>query len=72
MPADTDVIDEGRVIDVLPGKFKVETSVGAIVLAHLSGKMRQNSIRVVLGDRVKIAMSPYDLTKGRILERLRE
>lgn len=72
MPADTDVVDEGRVVDVLSGKFKVETSAGATILAHLSGKMRQNSIRVVLGDRVKVAMSPYDLTKGRIIERLRE
>ena len=72
MPADTDIQAEGTVTDVLPGgKFWVELSTNkAKVLAHLSGRMRTFSIKVVLGDRVQLAMSPYDLTKARITRRL--
>ena len=71
MPADTDIEAEGTVTDVLPGgKFKVRLDNGAEILAHLAGKMRMFSIKVVLGDRVKVAMSPYDLTKGRLTRRL--
>jgi len=63
-----DVIDaEGRVIEVLPNaRFKVELSNGHVINAYLSGKLRMNYIRVLEGDAVKVEMSPYDMTKGRI------
>ena len=63
-----DVIEvEGVVIDALPNAmFKVELSNGHVILAHISGKLRTNYIRIVPGDRVTVEMSPYDLTKGRI------
>ena len=58
---------EGIIVETLPNAmFKVELSNGHVILAHISGKMRQNFIRILLGDRVKVEMSPYDLTKGRI------
>ena len=58
---------QGKVLDNLPqGKFKVELDGGHIVVAHVSGKMRMNNIRILPGDTVVIAMSPYDLTRGRI------
>ena len=58
---------DGVVVETLPNAmFKVELANGHVILAHISGKMRQNYIRIVLGDRVKVEMSPYDLTKGRI------
>ena len=59
---------EGKVLDNLPqGKFKVELDGGHIVVAHVSGKMRMNNIRILPGDTVVLAMSPYDLTQGRII-----
>jgi translation initiation factor IF-1 len=63
-----DVIEvEGVVIDALPNAmFKVELSNSHVILAHISGKLRTNYIRIVPGDRVTVEMSPYDLTKGRI------
>lgn len=62
---------EGEVVEMLPaGSFKVLLDNGHEVLAHLSGKMRMFKIRLVIGDRVKLEMSPYDLTKGRITRRL--
>ena len=63
-----DVIEvEGVVIDALPNAmFKVELSNQHVILAHISGKLRTNYIRIVPGDRVTVEMSPYDLTKGRI------
>ena len=66
-----DVIDaEGRVIEVLPNaRFKVELSPGGGGVAYLSGKLRMNYIRVLEGDAVKVEMSPYDLTQGRIVWR---
>lgn len=72
MPADTDINAEGVVVDVLPGgKFWVELDEsGSRVLAHLSGRMRTHSIKIVLGDRVQLALGVYDLTKGRITRRL--
>ena len=58
---------EGTVLECLPNTlFRVKLPNGAIVLCHLSGKMRLNYIRIMPGDKVKIEMSPYDLTKGRI------
>ncbi|MFO1242848.1 MAG: translation initiation factor IF-1 [Rickettsiales bacterium] len=58
---------DGEVIEVLPNTmFKVKLANEHIVLAHTSGKMRKNRIRVLAGDKVKVEMTPYDLTKGRI------
>ncbi len=58
---------EGTVVEVLPNTtFRVELKNGHIVLAHISGKLRMNNIRILPGDKVTIEMSPYDLTKGRI------
>jgi translation initiation factor IF-1 len=71
MPADSEIEAWGTVVDVLPGgTFRVKLDEGdGVVLAHLSGKMRINSIRVVLGDKVLLGLSAYDLTRGRILRR---
>jgi translation initiation factor IF-1 len=64
---------EGKVIKALPNaRFDVELDNGHKVIAHLSGKMRRYYIRIVTGDRVKIELSPYDLTKGRIVYRYNE
>jgi translation initiation factor IF-1 len=66
MPKDT-VEFSGKVIEALPSTtFKVQLENGHIVVAHLSGKLRQNYIRVLPGDRVTVEVSVYDLTKGRI------
>ncbi|HIJ66478.1 MAG TPA: translation initiation factor IF-1 [Candidatus Hydrogenedentes bacterium] len=63
---------EGTVIEPLPNAmFRVELKNGHKVLAHVSGKMRINFIRILPGDRVKLEMSPYDLTRGRITYRHR-
>lgn len=72
MPSDTDVIAEGEVIDIKPSIFvvRLDGKGEQRVIAHLSGKMRKFSIKVVLGDRVQLALSPYDLARGRILRRL--
>ena len=61
---------EGRVEEVLPNAmFRVRLEQGSEVLGFISGKMRQNRIQILLGDRVKVEMSPYDLTKCRIVYR---
>ena len=64
----SDVIEiEGTVVEKLPNTmFQVELENGHVILAHISGKMRQNFIHILLGDKVRVEMSPYDLTKGRI------
>ncbi len=69
-----DVIElEGKVVDVLPNAmFKVELPNGKVILAHISGKLRMNYIRILQGDTVKVEMSPYDLTRGRITWRSKE
>lgn len=66
-----DIIEaEGTVIEILPGtNFRVELSNGHVIIAYLCGKMRQHTVRVCVGDKVKIAMSPYDINKGRITYR---
>jgi translation initiation factor IF-1 len=70
VPADTDVMGRGVISDVLPGsKFKVRLENGHEITAYLSGKMRKFAIKVVLGDRVQVAMSTYDLSQGRITRR---
>ena len=68
-----DVIEvEGVVTDALPNAmFKVQLENGHEVLSHVSGKLRMNYIRIVPGDKVKLEMSPYDLSKGRITWRVR-
>ncbi|MCR5046538.1 MAG: translation initiation factor IF-1 [Treponema sp.] len=63
---------EGLVKEALPNTmFRVELKNGHIIMAHLSGKMRKHYIRIVPGDNVKVALSPYDLDKGRIIFRQR-
>ena len=57
---------EGVVTESLRGRFRVQLDSGHQVMAHLGGKLRKNFIRIVPGDRVKVEVSPYDLTKGRI------
>ncbi len=66
-----DIIEtEGVVIEVLPKtEFQVKLSNGHVILAYLGGKLRINNIRILEGDKVKIEMSPYDLSKGRIVYR---
>jgi len=72
-PSNKDVIEvEGTVSEALPNAmFKVELQNGHEVLAHISGKMRMNFIRVVPGDKVLVELSPYDLKRGRITRRVR-
>ncbi|MBU1023472.1 translation initiation factor IF-1 [bacterium] len=61
---------EGKVIEALPNAmFRVELDNGHVVLAHISGKIRMHFIRILPGDRVKIELSPYDLSRGRIVYR---
>lgn len=69
--AKEDVISlDGQVIEVLPNAmFRVKLEQGSMILGHISGKMRQNKIQILAGDRVRVEMSPYDLTKGRIVYR---
>jgi len=63
---------EGRVIEALPNAmFKVKLENGHMVLAHVSGKMRMNFIRILPGDKVKLELSPYDLSRGRITFRVK-
>ena len=66
-----DVIEvEGRVLEKLPNAmFQVELENGHRILAHISGKLRMNYIRILPGDKVTVEMSPYDLSKGRIIWR---
>lgn len=73
MPQDKELVKlEGEVIENLPSAtFKVRLDNGHEILAHISGRMRVNYIRLIPGDRVLVEMSPYDLTKGRIVQRLK-
>lgn len=60
----------GTVIDTLPNTmFRVELENGHVVIAHISGRMRKNYIRILTGDKVKVELTPYDLSKGRIIFR---
>lgn len=64
---------EGTVIDTLPNTmFRVQLENGHVVIAHISGKMRKNYIRILKGDKVTVQLTPYDLTKGRISFRSRD
>lgn len=67
------IVMEGTVVEALPAtQFKVELDNGHEVLAYLSGKMRRYYIRILLGDRVRVELSPYDLSRGRITYRYRK
>jgi translation initiation factor IF-1 len=72
MSSSKDVIElTGVIEECLPSTtFRVKLESGQIILAHLAGKMKMNRIRITLGDRVKVEMTPYDLSKGRIIHRL--
>ncbi len=72
MPKEEAIEVEGRVVEPLPNAmFRVELENGHKVLAHVSGKMRMHYIRILPGDRVKLELSPYDLTRGRITYRIK-
>jgi len=63
---------EGKVVETLPNTmFRVELENGHLVTAHISGRMRKHYIRILTGDKVKVQLTPYDLTKGRITFRAR-
>ena len=67
MPKDDVIEVEGTVVEALPNtNFKVELENGHQILAHISGKLRMNYIKILPGDKVKVELSPYDLSKGRI------
>lgn len=70
VPKEEQIVTEGTVTQVLPGTmFRVELPGQRTVLAHISGKMRKHFIRIVPGDKVEVELSPYDLTKARIIFR---
>lgn len=72
MPKEEAIEVEGRVIEALPNAmFRVELDNGHRVLAHIAGKLRMHFIKVLPGDRVKVELSPYDLSRGRIVYRLK-
>lgn len=72
MPKEEALEVEGVIKESLPNAmFRVELDNGHVVLAHVSGKMRMHFIRILPGDRVKLELSPYDLTKGRITYRVK-
>lgn len=63
---------EGTVVETLPNTmFRVQLDNGYVVTAHISGKMRKNYIRILTGDKVNVQLTPYDLTKGRIVFRVK-
>ena len=72
MPKSDAIEMEGVILDTLPNTmFRVELENGHVVTAHISGKMRKNYIRILTGDKVKVELTPYDLSKGRIVYRSR-
>jgi translation initiation factor IF-1 len=63
---------EGKVVESLPNAvFRVQIDSGQIILAHIAGKLRVNKIRILAGDRVVVEVTPYDLSRGRVIRRLR-
>ena len=71
-PKDDTILVEGTVVEPLPNAmFRVELENGHKVLAHISGKMRMHYIRILPGDRVRVELSPYDLTRARVVYRYR-
>ncbi|MFA5113605.1 MAG: translation initiation factor IF-1 [Candidatus Margulisiibacteriota bacterium] len=73
MVKDKDVIElEGEITEALPSAlFRVKLETGQLILAHVSGKIRKHFIRILPGDRVRVELSPYDLTRGRITYRMK-
>lgn len=72
MSKDDSIEMEGTVSEALPNTmFRVKLENGHVVIAHISGRMRKNYIRILTGDKVKVEMTPYDLTKGRITYRMK-
>jgi translation initiation factor IF-1 len=72
VPKEEPIRTEGRIVEALPNtQFMVELENGHRILAHIAGKMRKNFIRIVPGDRVTVEITPYDLSKGRIVYRER-
>jgi translation initiation factor IF-1 len=72
MPKEDHIEMEGTVIDTLPNTmFRVQLENGHVVTAHISGRMRKHYIRILTGDKVKVELTPYDLSKGRIVYRSR-
>ncbi|PMP66675.1 MAG: translation initiation factor IF-1 [Thermodesulfobacterium geofontis] len=70
MPKEDTILLEGKVVEALPNAmFRVELETGNKVLAHISGKIRMHYIRILPGDTVVVELSPYDLTRGRIVYR---
>jgi translation initiation factor IF-1 len=70
MPKQSNIEQDGTIVEALSNAmFRVELANNHVVIAHISGKMRMNYIRILPGDKVKLEMSPYDLTKGRIVYR---
>lgn len=70
VPKEDSIVLDGTVVETLANtKFRIQIEGGHIVLAHISGKMRKNYIRIIPGDRVTVELSPYDLTRGRITYR---
>ena len=72
MSKDDSIEFEGTVTETLPNTmFRVKLENGHVITAHISGRMRKNYIRILTGDKVKVEMTPYDLTKGRITYRMK-
>ncbi|MDZ4348648.1 MAG: translation initiation factor IF-1 [Xanthomonadaceae bacterium] len=72
MSKDDAIEFEGTVVETLPNTvFRVKLENGHIITAHISGRMRKHYIRILTGDKVKVEMTPYDLTKGRITYRMK-
>lgn len=70
MPKEEKIEVDGKVLEALPNAmFRVEIEGGHVILAHISGKMRMNYIRILTGDKVRVELSPYDLSRGRIIYR---
>jgi translation initiation factor IF-1 len=66
------IVMEGIVLETLPNtQFRVEIAGGHVVLAHISGKMRKHFIRILVGDKVQVELSPYDVSRGRIIYRFK-
>ena len=72
MAKEDQITADGIIQEVLPNAmFRIKLEQGPIVLGHISGKIRQNKIQILAGDQVKVEMSPYDMTKGRIIFRIK-
>lgn len=70
MAKEDQIVMDGTVVETLPNTmFRVQLENGHVVTAHISGRMRKNYIRILTGDKVKVEMTPYDLSKGRIVFR---